>query len=72
MIQLQPVEYGAMRLALPVHRFYALCRNGILPPGVIVRLGRQIRVDPALLEEFIARGGMSLPGGWRREPPEAT
>jgi len=41
-----------------------LAREGILP---IVRLGRQYRVDPQQLERFIAEGGRTLPGGWRRE-----
>jgi len=64
---LQPATYGAERLGIPVSRFYELVRQNILPPGVIIRLGRQIKVDPAKLEAFIGSGGQSLPGGWRRE-----
>lgn len=41
-----------------------LGREGILP---VVKLGRQVRVDPDALESFIKNGGKSLPGGWRKE-----
>jgi hypothetical protein len=47
-------------------RASAAAREGILP---VVRLGRQIFVDPDRLEEFIATGGKALPGGWKREAP---
>ena len=42
----------------------ALAREGILP---VVRLGRQLRVDPQRLTRFVEEGGKALPGGWRRE-----
>ena len=47
-------------------RTQELAREGILP---VIRLGRQYRVDPDQLAEFIAGGGRALPGpgGWRRE-----
>jgi excisionase family DNA binding protein len=45
-------------------RVYGLIRGGMIPP---VRLGRQIRVRPEVLEELLAKGGQPLPGGWRRE-----
>ena len=43
---------------------YQLARNGILP---VVRFGRQIRVDPEELEQWIKNGGQAYPGGWRKE-----
>ena len=48
-------------------RATALVREGILPT---VHLGRQKRIDPRKLEEFIQAGGKALPGGWRRKPPD--
>lgn len=45
-------------------RVYALIRENLLPS---VKLGRQVRVAPAQLEAWIASGGRSLPGGWRRQ-----
>jgi hypothetical protein len=57
---------AAQRLDVPIERFYGMVREGILPPGVIVRLGRHIRVNLDQLEVFISRGGAALPGGWRR------
>lgn len=42
-------------------------RQGILPA---VRLGRHIRVDREVLDEWIKNGGQSLPGGWKREGGE--
>ena len=52
-------QYG-----ITYQRAAELGRIGILP---IVRLGRQVRIDPRQLDEFIRKGGVSLPGGWRRK-----
>ena len=43
-------------------RVYELVRQGVIP---VVRLGRQVRVDPDRLRAWIAEGGQALPGGWR-------
>ena len=43
---------------------YALARAGIIP---VVQLGRQLRVHPDRLEEFLRNGGQAYEGGWRRE-----
>lgn len=47
---------------------YRAIREGTLPPGVVVRLGRRIFIDWAAWLAFKSRGGRALPGGWRREP----
>ncbi|MEP7366883.1 MAG: helix-turn-helix domain-containing protein [Acidobacteriota bacterium] len=65
-IQLETSQFGARRLGVSHQRFYDLVRRGILPPGVVVRLGRHVRVHPLRLEEFIESGGAALPGGWKR------
>lgn len=44
-------------------RVYALLRSGIIPA---VHLGRQVRVDEQVLDEWIEAGGQALPGGWKR------
>jgi len=44
-------------------RVYDLVRQGLLPA---VRLGRQIRFDPATLESWVVQGGKQLSGGWKR------
>ena len=54
----------SQRLKISEARVRELGRLGLLP---IVKLGRQIRVDPTRLDAWIADGGQSLPGGWRRE-----
>jgi putative molybdopterin biosynthesis protein len=46
-----------------------LARRGLIP---VVRLGRQVRVSKAQLDEYIAAGGRALPGGWKREPDQAA
>lgn len=38
-------------------RAYELARDGLLP---VVRLGRQVRVDPDVLAEWIRQGGATL------------
>lgn len=70
MSDLRTAEYGAKRIGVDRQRFYELARRNVLPPGVVVRLGRQLRVNPQRLEEFIEAGGQTLPGGWRREAAE--
>lgn len=54
----------AERLDTRLDRVYDMARLGLLP---VVRLGRQIRVDPEALDAFIRGGGAALPGGWRHE-----
>lgn len=54
----------AEMLDVPVARAYEMARNGTLP---VVRIGRQVRIDPEKLKEWIDSGGSPLPGGWRRD-----
>jgi len=54
-------------LNISYSRAAELARQNIIP---VCRLGRQLRIDPRQLEQFIANGGKALPGGWRREPAE--
>ncbi|MDQ3556750.1 MAG: helix-turn-helix domain-containing protein [Gemmatimonadota bacterium] len=61
------VSAVAELLDISDQRAYELVRTGMLPA---IRVGRQIRVAPAALEEWIGSGGSVLPGGWRKEPSE--
>lgn len=54
-------------LDVSVARAYELCRLNIIPH---TKIGRQVRVCPDHLDEFIRSGGQALPGGWRREPDD--
>jgi excisionase family DNA binding protein len=65
--QLEEISYAAQRLNKSVQQIYAMVREGILPSGVVVKLGRSIRIDPDALEEFIKSGGKPLEGGWRKD-----
>ncbi len=49
------VRQVSERLQVPLPRAYFLVRTGLLPG--VVRLGRQVRVDPETLERFIEQGG---------------
>ena len=57
------------KLNITYPRAAQLARENVLP---VVRIGRQIRVDPKRLDEFISTGGQSLPGGWRRQAGESA
>ncbi len=70
-IRLTTVEHGAQILGVSDGRLYEMVRTGLLPPGVVVHLGRQIRIDEDALAEWINAGGQALPGGWKRVPDEA-
>lgn len=54
MVRLMTVREVAQRLQVGVPRAYQLIRDGVIPS---VRIGSQVRVDPLLLDEWIARGG---------------
>ncbi len=58
---------AAEMLDVSVQRIYELVRLRIIPPGIAVHVGRQVRLSEAGLQEWIANGGQALPGGWRRE-----
>jgi hypothetical protein len=66
MQKLESLEY--LWLVFPISRWQAeqLARKNFFPPGVIVRLGRRVLVNPEKLSEFIAAGGKGLPAGLRR------
>jgi excisionase family DNA binding protein len=55
-------EEVAAMLRVSPRRVRELIRRGTLPG---VRLGRQLRVDPGKLAEFIRTGGQGLAGGAR-------
>lgn len=57
------VKQVAEMLQVDTDRVYELCRTGTLPT---CRLGRQVRIRRAALEEWVQGGGTPLPGGWRR------
>lgn len=63
-MQLLRIPEVAKTLSISPERAYGLVRSGVLP---VVRLVRQLRVDPNALAEWVGRGGKALPGGWRRD-----
>ncbi len=63
MSKLMSIREVALRLGVTENRVYQLAREGVFP---VVRVGRQVRVDPAMLEVWINGGGHKLPNGWRR------
>ena len=54
---LRRIHFVAQELDVSIPRAYALIREGLLPA---VRIGRQVRVADAALEQFIADGGKGL------------
>jgi excisionase family DNA binding protein len=68
-MELLTLEQTARVLHVTYARAAELAREGIIP---VVRLGRQVRVDPDELRNFIANGGKAWPGGWRRAQTESA
>jgi len=40
-----------------VQALYEEVKRGVYPPGVLVKLGRRIRFNQKVLEDWLARGG---------------
>jgi len=66
-MKLLQIPEVAHRLGVSNGRAYALARDGIIPS---VRLGRQVRVEEGQLDQWVAAGGASLPGGARQDGRE--
>lgn len=62
-MELLKADEVAKILRVRVSRVYELAAQQILPT---VRLGRQLRFDPAAIAAFVKHGGFLLDGGWRR------
>jgi hypothetical protein len=55
--RLASIPDAAQALGISPQSLYTRIRQGVLPPGVVVRFGRTVRIDPAALRDFIRRGG---------------
>jgi hypothetical protein len=68
------VPEGARKYDIEPKVFYDAILNGIFDseeiPGIVVRLGRRIKLNSEKLDQFIESGGQSWPGGWRKEPAQ--
>lgn len=58
------LKEAAKTLGVTYARADELARQDLIP---VVRLGRQVRLSPEALEDFIRGGGKTLEGGWRKE-----
>lgn len=57
MERLRTVQEIAPELEMKPSALWRLIREGQLPPGVVVRFGRTIRISERSLLEFIKNGG---------------
>jgi hypothetical protein len=46
---------------------YRAIREGVIPAGVAVKIGRRLLINRERLVQWIEGGGQGLAGGWRRE-----
>jgi excisionase family DNA binding protein len=60
---LRAFEVGE-RLGMAEPQVFRLARENILP---CVRVGRSVRFDSDVIEEWIRAGGKAWDGGWRKE-----
>lgn len=51
---------------------WRMARLKILPPGVVVRVGRRMLFNVDKFREWVEAGGTALPGGWRHEPQQVA
>ena len=62
MERLLSAREAAQVLGITEARLYTLVRQRVLPA---VHLGRQVRIHPARLRDWLNAGGHRLEGGWR-------
>jgi len=67
---LESIRDAAVRLGVSIHHFRVLIGDGVIPPGVTVRLGRRIYIHRRRLDDWVSDGGSGFSGGWRREPSD--
>ncbi|NMB01436.1 MAG: helix-turn-helix domain-containing protein [Firmicutes bacterium] len=60
--RLMTAQETAKLLGVSKHRLYEMAKKGLVPS---CRLGRQVKFDLKQIEEWLAKGGTALPGGWR-------
>lgn len=65
--QLLTLHKTADILNVKYPRVAEMVRTGTIPQVCVVRLGRQIRINPDALQQFLCNGGKALEGDWRRE-----
>lgn len=58
---------AALLLRVSRDTVWAQVREGLFPPGVVIRLGQRIRFDAARLTAWLDAGGQPCGGNWRRE-----
>ncbi len=66
-LRLLTVPEVAPILRVSAARAYELARDGVLP---VVRIGRQVRVDPTVLRDWIREGGAGLVDESQSDDPE--
>ena len=59
--RLKTADEVADFLGVTIPRVYDLARQHMFPPGVVVRIGRQVRFDEDALAGWISRGGTAHP-----------
>jgi excisionase family DNA binding protein len=57
MMEIVKVGKVAELLKIKEWTVYQLVRRGIIPPGVVIHLGRQVQFDSDALMEWLRRGG---------------
>lgn len=51
------VHEAASSMQLSAHTLWSMIRRGLLPPGVVVRFGRKIRIAEENLSKWLGEGG---------------
>jgi hypothetical protein len=70
--KLESIEQSCEHRGIPSRHLRNMIRDGVVPPGVFVRLGRRVFVNPDRLDAWLDAGGGAFPGGWRRKPSAPT
>ncbi len=66
-MRLITAKEAAVILQVNLPSVWEMVRHGIIPAGVVIRLGKRIRFNEERLVDWLDAGGQAFPGGWKRE-----
>lgn len=70
--EFESMKWLAEKVGISLPTAYRLAEQQVIPPGVVVRLGRRLRVHVARADAWLAYGGGGFDGGWKHSAGDSV